>query len=646
MTSVAFVGRQNAGKTSLFMHLTGSVQRPINFPGSSVERTEGVVRGEEPPLRVVDLPGISSFEALSRDEEVALSFLTAADSGIDVLCAVVDASKLSVELRFLGQLFRLGQPVVVALNKGDVARSAGRPVDPARLGAELGVRVVETDGLRARGLEALVAALRAAGGAGRPEPLNAEPEVLAARVHDSSEPAKPKRTMSDRLDAVLLHRVLGLPILGLLMLGIFQLVYSGAEPFIGAIEAGQEWLADQVRVLLPPGALRSFAIDGLINGVGSVVVFLPQIALLMALVAVLEASGYMARAAFLLDRILRGFGLSGRSFVPLTSSFACAIPGILASRIITDERDRLATIAVAPLMSCSARLPVYVVLIGAFFPAAWAGLVLLGLYGLGIVVAAVVAWVLRRTVLRGGPSLLMMELPAYQRPALKAVWGQVWTGVREFVALAGTIILGTSVVIWALSYYPRPSDVHERYEAQRNLVEELPEAERAPRLAELAAAEDAAYLEGSYLATAGKAIQPLFAPAGFEWRTTVGVLAAFPARELIVPTLGILHSVGEVDAGDYDLAELGAPTARPNGLRQRLRRARREDGSPAFDSLVALALMIFFALCSQCMATLGAIRRETHSMRWPVFTFVYMTTLAWLAAVGVFQVGRALGLGS
>lgn len=638
---VALVGRPNSGKTSLMMHLTGTGQRPVNFAGSSVERVEATVDADGCRLRIVDLPGIGSLRPVSVDEELSVAYLRGAD-GPDVICAVLDASKLSVELRLLDALTQLGRPLVVALNKSDMATAEGRPVNAAALAELVQFPVIETDGLRRKGVDVLRTVLAAALDRGVPAPLPDHPDVLASRVQSSS---PSRRTITDTLDSVLLHKVLGLPVLVAVMFCMFQLVFSGAEPLIGLIESGQTVLSSLVASWLDPGALRSFLIDGLINGVGSIVVFLPQIVLLITLVAVLEASGYMARAAFLLDRLLGRVGLSGRSFVPLATSFACAIPGILASRIINDERDRIATIVVSPLMSCSARLPVYVVLIGAFFPVAWAGLVLFGLYALGIVTAAVVAVTVRHTVLRGGSSPLLMELPAYQPPSLAVVWGQVKSACREFAVLAGTFILAASVAIWFLSYYPRPAEIHERFEAQREQIEVTVPAERDAALASLQNAERAAYLEQSYLALAGKAVQPVFAPAGFDWRATVGVLAAFPARELIVPTLGILYSLGDVDAGAYTTAELGESELRPNGLRQKLRLARRPDGRPAYDGLVALALMVFFALCSQCAATLGAIRRETRSWRWPIFTFSYMTLAAWGAAVLVYQVGSALELG-
>lgn len=642
--TVVLAGRQNAGKTSILMHLTGAAQRPVNFPGSSVERCESSVILGDTRLRGVDLPGIGSLSALSRDEALAIGFLQG-DSGdkVDVLCVVMDAAKLTVELHLLSHLMRLGLPVVVALTKNDVARAERRPVDPAALQAAVGVPVHEVNALTGHGVEALRDGILAAVGSPAPQPLTSEPDSIAHLVQ--AEPSAGALSVTDRLDSVLLHPWLGLPIVALVLFGVFQLIFAGADPFIGLIEQGQGALSEWVSGLMGPGALQSLLVDGVINGLGSIVVFLPQIVLLMALVALLEASGYMARAAFLLDRALGRFGLSGRSFVPMVSSFACAVPAVLSTRIIDNERDRLATMVVTPLMSCSARLPVYVVLIGAFFPVKWAGLVLFGLYAMGIVFAVLVAWALRRSVLRGSHSVLMMELPAYQRPSWKVVYSQVRTAVREFLVLAGTVIFGTAVLIWALSYYPRPADIHDAFEVRREAVRvHVPAQEaQAEAIGRIDDAEKAAYLEQSWLADMGKAVQPVFEPAGFDWRISVGILAAFPARELILPTLGVLYSVGEVDPGAYDIASLETADDAPDGLREMLRGSTRADGSHAFTPLIALAVMVFFALCSQCMATLAAIRRESRSWRWPVFTFLYMTVLAWVAAVVVFQVGSALG---
>lgn len=627
LRTVALVGRANAGKTSLLMHLTGSLQRPVNFPGSSVEAVESEVQVGSVRLRVVDLPGLAGLDAHSRDEAVSVRFLRGADEAPpDLLCVVLDAAKLPVELRFLQQLHQLGRPLVVALSKVDVAAEEGFPVDAERLQRALGLPLCVVNGATGTGIDALRELLAAA-------PLVPVAAAADAAVAMAAAPRTLVRSRTDWIDRILLHPIAGPLVLLVVVLAMFQLVFAVADPAIGWIEALQEWVADGLRGLVAPGWLQSFLVDGIVNGVGSSLVFVPQIALLIGFVTVVEATGYMARAVFLLDFLLRKVGLSGRSFVPLTSSFACAIPGIVASRILSDERDRLATIVVSPLMSCSARLPVYVVLLAAFFPPSQAGLLLFLLYALGIATAVLVALVLRRTVLRGGASPLAMELPVYQRPRWRLVLAHTWFAVKGFLRTAGTVIFAATLVVWALGYFPRPAAIHDRFELARAAA---PAGEAGEELrGRLAAEEAAAYLEQSWLATIGRSVQPVFAPAGFDWRLTVGVLAAFPARELVVPTLGTLYSLGEVEAAED-------PDPR---LSEALRTTPGVDGKPALNGLVALAVMVFFALCSQCVGTLAAIRRETHSWRWPAFTFAYMTALAWLGAVLVYQVGRWFGFG-
>ena len=627
--TVALVGRANAGKTSLLMHLTGTPQRPVNFPGTSVERAESTVERDGMRLRIVDLPGIASLTPMSRDEEVALQSLgVGSQDRPDVVCTVLDATKLMLELRLLAQLRTLGLPVVVALTRLDLAEAEGRPVAVDRLQEALGLPVVAVHGRTGAGADRMLGVLAGA----LPSESGPQPDASIASKVQSQDRAL--TTWTDRLDALLLHRVFGPVLLLLVLMFAFQVVFTVAEPFVAMIEAAQQHLEALVESMVDEGALRSLLVDGLVNGLGSVLVFIPQIALLIALVAVLEGSGYMARAVFLLDRLLRKTGLTGRSFVPLSTSFACAIPGVLATRILADERDRIATMVVAPLMSCSARLPVYVVLIGAFFPAQQAGLLLAGMYLLGIVCAALVAWLLRRTVLRGGKSMLAMELPAYQMPGLRMVVGQAWSAVGSFLRTAGTVIFAASVVVWALGYFPRSEEVATRFAAERAAVGEA--ADRDERLAQIDAREAGAQLEQSWLARIGKSVQPVFEPAGFDWRITVGILAAFPARELIVPTLGTLYSLGEVEAD---------PESPDPRLRDALRDAVDDQGKPTMNPLIALALMAFFALCSQCSSTIAAIRRESHSWSWALFTFGYMTALAWLVAVGITQFGSMLGFG-
>lgn len=658
---VVLVGRQNCGKTSIQMALTGADGRPVNFPGSSVERTEASMSlgGSDGTAKLVDLPGIGSLRPMSPDETLAIQYLREAAHKGAQLVVVLDATKLAAELDLLTELAVLGMSTVVAVNKADVAGGGVSAVDTDVLSEALGgVPVVATDARSGAGLDELRRAIAAGGGA--IHEAKAVETLASSRLSDLADAvvagASQSRTQTttDRIDAIVMHPLLGLPLMAAVFFAVFQAIFVGADPMIGWIETGQGALSDAVSGWVSAGALQSFLVDGLIAGVGAVVIFVPQIAILMLLVAILEGSGYMARAAFILDRGLSRVGLNGRSFVPLLSSFACAVPGIASTRIIEHERDRIATMVVAPLMSCSARLPVYVVLIGAFFAPATAGLVLFSMYALGIVAAAAVAFVLRKTVLAGPRSPLLLELPVYQWPVWRVVGRQAWTSVKAFLALAGTLIFAASIVIWLLSYYPRPQEIHAGFQAQRASLTATANASSGngtsdndatkARLSALENQERAAYLEQSYLARMGKAVQPVFAPAGFDWRTTVGIVAAFPARELIVPTLGILYGLGDIDPGAYEASSLDeAPeTVARDGLRKALVGARRPDGSPAFDWAVALSLMVFFALCSQCVATLGAIKRETRSWKWPTFTFVYMTVLAWVASVATYQISLAL----
>lgn len=631
--SVALFGRANSGKTSLLMHLTGSLQRPVNFPGTSVESIESNVVIAGCNLRVIDLPGVATLTPQSRDEQVAIEFLRSPERRPDLICFVLDAGKLAVELQLLQQLRSVGLPIVVAVTKVDLAEQEGFPIDADKLQRALGLPLLVVDGARGTAVDQLCTLLATT-------PLVA-PQIAEPQQGSPQSARSAKRAISqsrtDKLDRLLLHPLFGPVCLVAVTLVMFQLVFTVAEPFMGWIEATQEWLSAGIVGITSPGALRSFLIDGVVNGVGSSLIFVPQIALLIAFVTCIEATGYMARAVFLLDRVLRRFGLSGKSFIPLASSFACAIPGIAASRILNDERDRLATIAVAPLMSCSARLPVYVVLLAAFFPAYQAGLMLFALYAIGIVTAILVSLILRRTALKGGQSMLAMELPVYQRPRWKLVALHTWFSVKSFLVTAGTVIFAATIVVWALGYFPRPAEVGERFAEQRAAVVAPDSEAGAQALDTIDAREAAAYLEQSYLASIGRSVQPVFAPAGFDWRLTVGVLAAFPARELVIPTLGTLYSLGDVEASADD------PDPR---LKNALRNAKGPDGKPTMNGLIALAVMVFFALCSQCAATLAAIRRETHSWRWPIFTFVYMTVLAWLAAVAIYQFGSLMGFGN
>ena len=453
-------------------------------------------------------------------------------------------------------------------------------------------------------------------------------------------PAQRRTTTTDRLDRVLTHRVGGLLIFVALMLLVFQTIYSWAEPLMGACEAAQGWAAGQLEANMSPGPLRSLLTDGVIAGVGGVLIFLPQIALLFLFIAILEDCGYMARAAYMVDRVMAPFGLSGKSFLPLMSSFACAVPGIMATRVIESHRERMVTILIAPLMSCSARLPVYLLLIAAFIPTtklggvvSLQGLVLFAMSSLGLVIAIPVAWLLQRAFFKGEISTFVMELPEYKLPSIRLIARRVYDASFAFVARAGTLIFATTILVWAAGYFPEDRAELHAIDLQIVELEEAGTAEDSPEFASLQQRqneESARLIRDSYLGRAGRAIEPVVRPLGWDWRIGVGVLASFPAREVIIATLGTIYSLG----GDVDEDSAG--------LQDALRGATWPDGSRVYNIPVALSLMVFFALCAQCASTLMIIRRETNSWRWPVFCFVYMTGLAYIAALITYQVGMRI----
>ena len=699
---VALAGNPNSGKTSVFNALTGLHRKVGNYPGVTVERVEGrLVLPDGRAARVIDLPGCYSLYPRSADERVARNVLLGLDVRLprpDCVVAVVDASNLERNLYLATQLFETGTPVVIALNMMDVVRRRGTPIDAAALEAELGVPVVPVVGRTGEGTDALVAALARAGAPGRVWSMSSEGEqaldtlTAAVRAADTvpanaadgealrlltsaldddpflvrggperqralaaareelahagidreaveaecryascsrladavrTTPAIPVVRRSERLDRVLTHRVLG-PLLFVVVMGsIFWSVYAGAAPFMDWIEGGTGWLGERVQELLGPGVLVDLLKDGVIAGVGNVLIFLPQICLLFLFLTILEDFGYLARAAFLIDRLMRGAGLSGKSFVPLMSSFACAIPGVMSARTIENRRDRMVTILVAPLMSCSARLPVYALLIGAFIPLGYQGLTLLSMYLLSILAALVVALVLRKTLFRGEASTFLLELPSYRMPSARQVLRTVLGRGGVFVRQAGTIILAISIVLWFLAYFPKDDTIAQQ---ARQRIEAGAEA------AEVADWEASAQLEQSFAGRLGHAIEPVIAPLGYDWKTGIGLVASFAAREVMVSTLGIVYSVGDAD-------EESAP------LRQRLREDRRPDGTPVHTPLTAISLMVFFVLACQCMSTLAVVKRETNSWRWPLFMVAYMTGLAYVASLVVYQGGLLLGFG-
>jgi ferrous iron transport protein B len=457
-------------------------------------------------------------------------------------------------------------------------------------------------------------------------------------------PAERRTTLSDRIDHFLTHRVSGLFVFVAVMFLLFQLIYTGARPFMSWIEAGQKFVRSGVEATMPPGALQSLLCDGVIGGVGSVILFLPQIVFLFLFIGILEDCGYMARAAFLMDRLMARLGLSGKSFIPLMSSFACAIPGVMATRVIENRRDRMVTMLIAPLMSCSARLPVYLLLIGAFIPTTtwlggWVslrGLVLLAMSSVGALVAIPTAWLMKKTIFHSETPPFVMELPTYKIPSSRVVLYRAYDRGRAFVTRAGTLIFATAIVVWFAGYFP--GDHREL----NSVMAQIQTQERAPTLdpsqtTDLSKLVDrqnelsSRLIEQSYLGRVGHAIEPAVRPLGWDWRIGVGAIASFPAREVIIATLGTIYSLGsDVETGDQ-------------GLINSLRNARRPDGTKVYNIPVALSIMVFFALCAQCAGTLMTIKRETNRWIWPIFTFVYMTTLAYVGAFLTYQIGMYLG---
>ena len=614
---LALVGNPNSGKTALFNALTGSRQKVANYAGVTVERKEGVLtlasgRG----AHVLDLPGTYSLRARSPDEVVtrdAVLGKLAGETAPDVVICVADATNLRLVLRLVLELKQVGRPFVLALNMFDIAQRQGLRIDLEKLSAEIGAPIVPTVATRKRGLEELVAAADALSRSHAGEHDNVWREPDAAEIRAAHREAQrivkacvrpPERpdTVTGKVDAVLLNPVGGLLILFALLFVMFQAVFTWAKPLMDLINLGFEHLGLLIGAVLPEGLLRSFITDGLIAGVGSVLVFLPQILILFFFILLLEDSGYMTRAAFLMDKIMGGAGLHGRAFIPLLSSFACAIPGIMATRVIDNKHDRLTTILVAPLMTCSARIPVYTLIIAAFIPnvRVWGvlslpGLVMFGLYAGGIVSALAVSFVLRRVFWRGTVEPFMMELPTYRWPEPRNVLMNLWTRCRIFLSRAGRIILPLMVVVWVLSTFPYP-----------------PAGATGPAI------------DYSFAGRIGHFIAPVMQPIGFNWQMTVALIPGFAAREVAVAALGTVYAVG----GDAD-----SHAALSTML------------SHQWSLATALSFLAWYIFAPQCAATLGVVKRETNGWTWPTVMFLYMTGLAYLASFATYHIAVAMGAG-
>jgi ferrous iron transport protein B len=693
---VALLGNPNTGKSSLFNALVGGQQQVGNYPGATVEKFVGRCAHEGRELAITDLPGLYSLNPASPDEQIAVDILltvNVADMQVmDVVVCVLDASNLVRNLYLTTQVLELGIPAVVALNMMDVAAQAETTIDVEQLSAALGVPVVVTHGSRKQGIDELRSAIASATVVATTKVTFSDPVeaaiasataatadqavachrrcflnelALSTDVElcgDEQVESKPTTNFSaaldlckqqfdaagDRismepiaryawinqvvssvvecrdtehslvrrrwLDRVLIHPFSGSLIFLATLTLLFQAVFSWSGPAMDLIGALFAWLGSGVESLIAEGMLRSLIVDGLIAGIGGVVIFLPQILILFFFIGLMEDFGYMARAAYLMDNVMSKVGLSGKSFIPLLSSFACAIPGIMAARSIKNRNDRLATMLIAPLMSCSARLPVYILLTAACIPerqifGGWISqqaLVLVSMYLLGIVVAICVAWILKKTILKGETPVFVMELPSFKMPSISIVSRKMFQQGMDFVKQAGTLILACTVLIWALAYFPRSEETVELSATQTSGIQ----------------------LRNSYLGRAGQAIEPVVRPLGWDWKIGIAVLASFPAREVVVGTMGVIYNLGDEED---EVSE---------GLRDHLKNARwdHDPTKPVFTVPVGLSIMVFFALCAQCVSTLAVLKKETQSWRWPLFTFVYMTVLAYVAAWVTFVV--------
>jgi ferrous iron transport protein B len=620
--SLSLVGVPNCGKTALFNRLTGSRQKVANYPGVTVERKEGRLTGPRSGriYRVVDLPGAYSLEPATLDEAIARDVVLgrhATEPAPDLLVCVVDATNLRLNLRLVLELKRLGRPMIVALNMSDVAEQRGYRLDRAALEGALGIPVVPTIAVRAGGERALVeaidaydfdAAARRAVEARLEAPAPATAADIEAtqrevrRVLDEAGYRVPVRTaVLARLDALVLHPLAGPVLLGVVLFLMFQAVFSWAKGPQNLINAGVEWLSGTLAQALPAGPLRGLLLDGVVAGTGSVLVFLPQILILFLFILALEDSGYLPRAAFMLDRLMGRVGLSGRAFIPLLSSFACAIPGIMAARTIPSARDRLATIMIAPLMTCSARLPVYALLIGAFIPQRAAGpfnlrgVVLFALYLAGVLSALGVAFVLKRTVMRGEYRPLLLELPEYRWPHLSNLALGLWERARIFVTRVGTIILALMVVLWFLASFPAP-----------------PPHAAGPAI------------QYSLAGLLGRGLAHLFGPLGFNWQISIALVPGLAAREVAVSALGTVYAM----SGSGDVAGTLAPVI-----------------AHTWSIATGLSLLAWYVFAPQCLSTLAVVKRETNSWRYPLAMAGYMLALAYLAALVTYHAALALGGG-
>jgi ferrous iron transport protein B len=640
---IALIGNPNTGKTSLFNRLCGARTRTANFPGSTAEARRGTCWRGDRSIELIDLPGIYALDLDLPESLLCHDCLEGrvAAGAPDAVLLVLDATNLRRSLQLAASVLALGRPVVVALNMVDLAARRGLSLSTDSLSRALGCPVRAVSARSGEGVDELIAALELAvpGQRELPSPRRGDAASIAATAAWAEEvlrdaaggehpPALAEDTLTDRLDRVFTHPILGLAVFMAVMTLLFATIFWLADVPMGLIEGLFAWMAAEVEARLPAGALTNLLAHGVIAGVGGVVIFLPQICLLFFLLTLLEDTGYLARAAFVMDRLLRRFGLPGQAFVPLLSSHACALPGIMSARLIPDRHERLATILVAPFMSCSARIPVYVLMLGLLFAdrPIVAGLAFVGCYALGAGAALLTALLFRRTLLRGRSRPMVMELPSYKRPLLRTALMTTLDRARLFLRNAGSVILAIGIIMWWLSAYPQSPPPPEA-EAMMAQAVHLPHAEAALALrAEAQTLTRRTQQLNSFAGRLGVVFQPLFAPLGADRQITVAILTSFLAREVFQGTMIILVGMDEDAESDRILGAM--------------RSARRDDGAPLFDAATTAGVLIFYVLAMQCLPTLALTRRETGSWKWAALQFGWMSALAWIAGAIAFALVR------
>ncbi len=652
--TLALVGNPNAGKTTLFNALTGLRAKTANFPGTTVERKVGRLHLDHQQIVIVDLPGLYSLDSTSPDEKLAADALQGKleHTAPDAALVVVDATNLERNLFLVSQLLDLDCPVIVALNMMDMARRDGIRIDIKKLRAELGCVVIPISARNGTGIHELKREISRLVGGAMPEAVaHSRPdcgnctgctfqaryewtENISTKVMDA-ELAR-RSAWTEKIDDIVTHPTIGVAVFLTVMLAVFALIFWAAKIPMDLIDHLFATVGTRVSTLLPAGDLQSLIVDGVIAGVGGILVFLPQICILFFALSLLEDTGYLSRAAFVMDKMMRKFGLPGKAFVPMLSAHACAIPAIMSARVIENPRDRLVTILITPLMTCSARIPVYAMVTALIFPNSplKAALIFTSAYAIGILAALGCALLFRHTILPGGSKPLMIELPPYRLPGLRTALLHTFDRAKIFVKQAGTIILAISLVLWALSHYPKSSPPATAVAMQTQATQlEKSDPTKADDLRATADRLTAQYsLQNSFAGKIGHVIEPAIRPLGYDWQIGIGIVSSFAAREVIVSTLAIVYGVGE-DAADNNR----------KSLYDTLRHAKRTDGSPVFTTATCLSLLVFYILAAQCLSTQAVVRRETNSWKWPLFQIAYMSGLAYVAALAVYQTMRHFG---